>query len=397
MKFLSIRLITISISTLLFSACQKEVTNNSSQTNDLGNFTVTVLNRLQNQSKIQWNKPSNGNNSNILYKTYLNSTLISQNITDTFYNFLNLSPTQIYQGKVVAYNSNGDSSSSSFVLSAFSTANLNDSVFILSRVNDAGGLNLKFDYDTVNKRLFSWSKTYTASYDSTKVFYTPSGKVLSLVRKSTTFTPYNIVPNIYQYDGQNRVIKIYHKKDISTDESYSYMTTVSFPLGYDVNSFDSINYNNSNQVSSVYRFTRYYDNPTNTYQHSLSLYKQITYLPTNDSLPDKITTYTLNSAGGYDQSILNLNTYNNKNNPYYFLFKNFNLIGCDFYSRITVPTFLPYYYFGYATNSELTSIPYLCTNLGLTYSYNSDSLVTQCIKGQDISSWVRFNYEKVKK
>ena len=386
----------------IFWGCQKDIssenTSGTGSTNTLGSFNVNVVTRSQNQSKISWTIPSNSTPTTILYKTYLNSILVAQNLTDTFYTISNILANQSYQGKVVAYTSASDSSTATFTIPTYVSNPIPDSIFVLSNVTDAGGLYLNFTYDTSNKRLSSWSKTYASyNYDSTKIFYTPSGNVLSLVRKSTLSTPYNIIPNIYEYNSQNKVAKIYHKKTYSTDESNTYLTTVSFPLDYDIESYDSLNYNASNLVSSVYKFSRFYNNTTNSYYHSITGYKIISYLQTNDSLPDKITTYTLNSSGGYDQSILNLNTYNNKVNPYYNLFKNFHLIGCDFYPKITTPTFLPYYYFGYALNLDLTSIPYLCTSFGLTYAYNSDGLISQNIKGQDFSEWVIFSYTKVKK
>ncbi len=274
-----------------------------------------------------------------------------------------------------------------------------DSFFILTSVTDAGGLTLKFDYDATNKRLSSWSKTYSSyNYDSTKVFYDGNGKVLSLVGKNTTSTPFNVIPNVFEYDSQNRVSKVYHKFQYSTNESYAYMTSVTFPLDYyrEIESYDSLNYDILNRVISVYNFSTQFDQ-TNTAYTVNDSYKLITYLTSNDSLPDQIKTYTRNSSGGFSEAILNLSTYNNKVNPYYNLFKKFSLMGVDNFSRITTPTFLPYYYYGYKSNADLTGIPYLSTNLGLTYTYNADSLVSQCIKGQDATSWVRFAYRKLKK
>ena len=379
-------------------SCKKNDNLDTFPNNILGSFSVIVQNRQATSAKIYWNKPANSNNNTIYYKTVLNSLLIAQNLTDTFFTLTNLLPNQTYQGKVIAYTSATDSSISAFTLNPilFTAA---DSIFILAYVTDAGGLGLKFDYDTVNKRLSSWEKFYSSfNYDSTKIFYNNTGKILSLVGKKTSSTPFNITPNIFLYDAQNRVSKVYHKTLYSTNESYSYMTTVNFPLDwvYEIDSYDSLNYDGLNRIVSVYNFSKYYDQ-TNALFIVNNTYKLINYLPSNDSLPDKIKTYTKNSSGGFDETILNLSNYNNKVNPYYNLFGKLNLIGVNNFARITTPTFLPYYYFGYQANADLTGIPYLCTNLGLTYTYNSDNLISQCIYGLDNFNWVRFSYLKVKK
>lgn len=381
------------------SSCTKGSGSDPVPASRVGNFTVQIMNRQAGQALISWTKPTVPAGSGLTYRVYLSSNLLAQNITDTSYTLINLLGNTVYSGRVVAYISPADSAVANFNIPQYTTPPSSDSVFVLSMVTDAGGLRLMFDYDTLNKRLKSWAKTYASfNYDSTKIFYDPSGKVLSLVRKTTISTPFVNVPNVFEYDGQGRVSKVYHKRIYTTEESYAYNTTVNFPLNflYDLDSYDSLNYDAKNRVSSVYSFKSF--NGNIAVPGFYTSYKLISYSPSNDSLTSRIITYTRNSSNNFDASTLDFNTYNNKLNPYYLLFRKFYLMGVE--NFITTPTFLPYYYFGYNLNALLTASPYICTVLNTSYlafSYNADGLVSRCINGADFSEWVNFYYAQVKK
>jgi len=387
---------------VLFTACKKNdpagTTTNPTPPGLVGNFLVQVTNRQANQVLINWTKPTIPAGATLRYNVYLSNNLLIQNLSDTVYTIGSLIAGQTYSGKVVAYISSTDSSICSFDIPAFIPGNPADSTYILSRVTDAGGLQLSFDYDLANKRLNSWSKTYSTWYDSTKIFYNAAGKVLSLVQKTSSVTPFEVVPNIFEYDGQGRVTRVYHKKLYSTNESYAFMTTVTFPLDftYDIESYDSLNYDGLNRVASVYTFSTF--NGNSTVPGFYTSYKIFTYAAQNDSLLSKFDVYTRTLSNTFTVSSVNFSGYTNRLNPYYLLFRKFYLMGVE--NHITTPTFLPYYYYGYSLNAYLTTNPYICTNLNssvLAYSYDSNNLLTHCISGADFSEWVHFYYTEIKK
>lgn len=384
-------------------SCNKNPASNPPPipTNIVGNFSAQIKDRQWAQTLISWTKPTFPSGTSLNYRLYISSYLVAQTLTDTSYVLTGLSPTLSYTGRVVAYINAADSSYADFTIPVYTGPGPDDSTFVLSRVTDAGGLNLKFDYDEINKRLNSWAATYTTYYDSTKVLYDASGKVLSIVRKSSSYTsPFGVVPNVFEYNSQGLVSKVYHKQAYSTNESYAYMTTVTFPLDflYEIASYDSINYDALKRVSSVYNFAHYNSNPTTTGYYTS--YRNIYYSPANDSLVSRVDIYTRNNSNPaiFDLSTLNFNTYNNRVNPYYSLFRKIYQEGVQ--NSRTNPTFLPYYYYAYTLNDYLMANPYICTDINssmLNYTYNAEGLVTRCIKGADNFEWVNFEYKRVKK
>lgn len=363
------------------------------------NFSVQITSRQATQAEITWSAPTVPAGAVLQYNVYVSGNLKAQNLAATNYAIVNIVAGQTYSGRVVAYISPTDSSVANFTIPVFTPGIVPDSMFVLSGVTDAGGLRLVFNYDENNKRLSSWSKTYSSSYyDSTKIYYDAQGKVLSLVRKSTTSTPFTVTPNVFEYNGEGRVSKIYHKSLYSTDQGYEYLTSVKRPLDfvYDINSYDSLNYDAKNRVTSVYSFDSRDGNGLIPGFHTS--YKLYTYTAANDSLLSKIETYTRNTSNTFTLSTVNFNAYNDKANPYYMLFRKFYLMGV--YSTITTPTFLPYYFYGYDLNDDMTTNPYLCTAMDgspLNYVYNGEGLVVQCVKAAATTDWVRFSYTKVRK
>ncbi len=400
MSKLSVLLIACLVSLLLFSSCSKSSGPDANTAiGSVGNFNVQVSPRQPDQVTINWATPTVPSGSVLHYKIYLSNNLLQDNLSVTNFTMTNLTGSQSYSGKVVAYISSTDSATSNFIIPAY-TPGPNDSTFVLSKVTDAGGLTLRFEYDNSNKRLRSWAKTYTTYYDSTIVYYDAAGKVLSTVRRNSTISsPFTVIPNIFIYDGQGRVVKVYHKTNYSTNLSYSYLTSLSMPLDfvYEIVSYDSLTYDGLNRVNAVYNFN--YNNATGAplTEGVYTSYKLISYSALNDSLVSKIETYTANAAGTFDLTeTVSFNSYNDKVNPYYSLFKKFYQVGVD--NFWTYPTSIPYYFFPYAYNDYLTASPYLCTSINsadLSYTYNSDSLVTACIRGAASFEWVHFEYQKV--
>ncbi|MBP6430896.1 MAG: hypothetical protein KA319_03935 [Ferruginibacter sp.] len=107
-------------------SCQKNIPidNNppSGGTGDIGQFSVTVLPRSQTTDTIKWTIPNKPVGTTLKYKVYLSNTLLSQNLTDTFFIITNLVPNQSYQGKVVAYTSSTDSAFASFSIPVYTAA-----------------------------------------------------------------------------------------------------------------------------------------------------------------------------------------------------------------------------------------------------------------------------------
>ena len=401
MQKLTVPGIVFLISLFIFSSCSKPNTstpNNNSTSGEMGNFTTQVIARQATQATINWTIPAIPAGSTLHYKVFLSNNLLQDNITDVSFIINNLLPGQSYPGKVVAYISSTDSATSNFNISMYHPGPT-DSTFVLSKVTDAEGLKLNIDYDNINKRLSSWSETYTSYYDSTKIMYDAAGRVLSTVRRYSFTTPFTVIPNIFKYDAQGRVIKVYHKSNYSTDLSYAYATTLTLPLDffYEIATYDSITYDGLNRVHTVYNFDQNTITATPLTEGVYTSYKVISYTATNDSLVSKIETYSINAGNTFDlTNTVNFDSYSDKINPYYSLFRKCYQLGVANYW--TYPTSIPHYYFPHEYNDYLTTSPYICTSINngaLNFEYNSDGLVSSCIRGADIFEWVHFEYSKV--
>jgi hypothetical protein len=276
-----------------------------------------------------------------------------------------------------------------------------DSILVLSAVTNSNGARIYFDYDTLNKRLKSWSFTYPSYSDSTLIFYNADGKVNSLVKKKVSVGSnyYTIFPSVFFYNSQGKLIKIYHKryKDIWSPTSFdpSYYTSLLNPTDInEIDSYDSLNYNSSNKISSIYNKTLSY-NPTPTF---LSSYMLINYSITNDSLISKINSYTSNQNNSFDLTVTTFDNYNNRINPYYKLIGTFCFAGGTRpFNDVPLP---PNYFFGFSINKQLSINPYLPASINsqiLNYTYNSDLLPIRCINGAASTEWTQFFYQKVRK
>ena len=114
-------LLSSAIITILFIACKKEVDRNPAPSNVLGNFSVTVTQRLATSATIQWTPASNTNNSDtVKYKIMLNGSQIVTNLTNTNYTFNGIN-NAAYSGRVYAYTASGDTSSAPFMINSFTT------------------------------------------------------------------------------------------------------------------------------------------------------------------------------------------------------------------------------------------------------------------------------------
>ena len=132
-------------------SCNKNPASNPPPipTNIVGNFSAQIKDRQGAQALISWTKPTFPSGTFLNYKLYISSNLVAQNLTDTSYLSTGLSPSHFYTGRVVAYINAADSSYADFTIPVYTGPGPDDSTFVLSRVTDAGGLNLKFDYDEI--------------------------------------------------------------------------------------------------------------------------------------------------------------------------------------------------------------------------------------------------------
>lgn len=395
----------------IFLGCQKDIssenTNGTGTTNTIGAFNVTVVERNQNQSKIKWTNPTIPPNANLKFKIYLSNNLIAQNLLDTNFIINNILPNQNYQGKVVAYISQNDSSVSNFTLNTYNQT-FSDSTFILTRVNNSSGLNLTLTYDEVNKRYSSWQEYYSSvNNDSTIIFYGANDKIISVVRKQpSTNSEHRFTPHIFEYTN-NLITKIYHKRYIEIPQqnqylSQTYLTTVDFTLIYnDIESYDSLSYYPNNKLKSCnnIKVQQVLSLPTFSLNYNL-----FSYSPQNDSLLQNIKEYSrLDTTQPFTLANYDFLNYSNKANPYYQGLKNLFPLLCSKTNYLTRLPTLPNYYFSYApVNRYFITNPYLCLNYNNTndkihYQYNSDSLVSRCYWDNDQTEWVTFNYTKYKK
>lgn len=114
-------LLSSAVITILFIACKKEVDRNPVPSNVLGNFSVTVTQRLATSATIQWTPASNTNNSDtVKYKIMLNGSQIVTNLTNNNYTFNGIN-NAAYSGRVYAYTASGDTSSAPFMINSFTT------------------------------------------------------------------------------------------------------------------------------------------------------------------------------------------------------------------------------------------------------------------------------------
>lgn len=395
----------------IFCGCQKDIPSENgggtNTSNVIGNFNVTVVFRNQTQSTIKWTRPIIPPNTNLKFKIYLSNNLIVQNFLDSNFVITNLLPNQSYQGKVVAYISQIDSSVSNFSLNVFNQTS-SDSTFILTGVNNSSGLNLKLTYDEINKRYSSWQEYYNVvNNDSTIIFYGANDKIISVVRKQpSTNSEHRLTPHIFEYTN-NLITKIYHKRYIEINQQYqylsqAYLTTVDFSLVYnDIESYDSLTYYPNNRLKSCNNIKVQQVLSLPTYSLSYNLFS---YSSQNDSLLQNIKEYSrLDTTQPFTLTNYDFLNYSNKTNPYYQGFKNLFPLLCSKTNYLTKLPTLPQYYFSYAPiNRYFITNPYLCLNYNtinnkIHYQYNSDSLLSRCYWDNDQTEWVTFNYTKYKK
>jgi sugar lactone lactonase YvrE len=86
----------------------------------LGNFSVTVTNRLATSVNLQWTSSVNNNNSDpVSYKVYVNGSLVVSSLSGNSYQLTNLAALTTYSGKVMAYTASGDTASATFTVGTF--------------------------------------------------------------------------------------------------------------------------------------------------------------------------------------------------------------------------------------------------------------------------------------
>lgn len=115
--------IVATLTTALFS-CNKSkeiITNPSNRL--LSSFNVSITSRTATSALLNWSRAINNNNSDsVRYNILLNGNQVASNLSDTTY-VLNGITGNPYNGKVFAYTASGDTSSSSFVINAYTPTN----------------------------------------------------------------------------------------------------------------------------------------------------------------------------------------------------------------------------------------------------------------------------------
>lgn len=107
---------------LFLLSCRTEpILTDPNNSLNLTPFSVTVQTRTDTSAKLVWTKSVHTSGAAVLYKVYLQSTLVAQTLTDTTFNLSQLLPNTNYPGRVVAYVSPSDSFTVSFQVPATNT------------------------------------------------------------------------------------------------------------------------------------------------------------------------------------------------------------------------------------------------------------------------------------
>ncbi len=203
---------------LLFTACsQDDPPLPPAVTSTIGNFSVSVQDRLANSAKIKWTKPAYNGSTTINYKIYISSSLVAQSLIDTNYVVNNLLPGQTYNGRVVSYTSPVDSSSANFSISVFQsnvnvpTITLETTKFILlsMRENDLSVSLYCYNPD----KTLRWSKrnlgnipTNYAAYSNGIIYFSVSTFDYTTNNASSNFYAINAVTGNYVWSQLNSSI-----------------------------------------------------------------------------------------------------------------------------------------------------------------------------------------------
>ncbi|UNY98533.1 hypothetical protein MQE36_15815 [Zhouia spongiae] len=89
-------------------------TSDEYQEPSLSEITVEVISGNPYESKIKWTRPGGDTDQHIVYKVYLNEALVAENINEHTFTFDELKGLTEYQGKVVAVNADGISTSAEY-------------------------------------------------------------------------------------------------------------------------------------------------------------------------------------------------------------------------------------------------------------------------------------------
>ena len=107
---------------LFLLSCRTEpILTDPNNSLNLTPFSVTVQTRTDTSAKLVWTKSVHTSGAAVMYKVYLQSTLVAQTLTDTTFNLSQLLPNTNYPGRVVAYVSPSDSFTVSFQVPATNT------------------------------------------------------------------------------------------------------------------------------------------------------------------------------------------------------------------------------------------------------------------------------------
>jgi hypothetical protein len=268
-----------------------------------------------------------------------------------------------------------------------------DSINLILRIQQPYEWSNSFNYDDRN-RLISYGR-YTSNFDTTAIIYNNSNKPISVVRYTRdAFAPHYVTPSIFVYNSE-KISKIILKRKMAAGTyTQEYLTTIG--SNSEIRGYDSLCYNSKNQIVKSFFFEVNSSIPDTT----LWEYKEISYMPQNDSLLKRIESFYRDNNNNFPLSYsLTCNTFDNKRNPFY------NLVPMYPYLNPSGKTQywpLPYIYSGSSGSNNFLSLSpnNSLTNsisFNITYTYNSDSLpVTSLIGGNGLET-VNYIYKKVKK
>lgn len=226
--------LVILISSLIFTSCNKDESSNPQDSNQVGDFELTVSSITLRTAWVNWTQSENAEN----YDIYLDGSLLSSNVEELEYKIEGLTKGVSYSVKVIAKNNENTLEKSS----SFTTLEEANLLLINAEPSHVDGFGTYFTYDDdyriIKKEVLGCSQAYSEFYTLNEYAYNTEGKLIH----ETAYAPYGNQTYSIDYFYNNDLLSRIEKHEtfsIGTSAFYEYIFSSELAYTMEIQYFDS--------------------------------------------------------------------------------------------------------------------------------------------------------------